>query len=234
MASTTTSVAHFTPELFRFLRALRKNNDRQWFAENKARYVEHVRDPLLRFIDDFAPHLKRISPHFVADASATGGSMFRIYRDTRFSKDKSPYKTHAAAQFRHEEAGDVHAPGFYLHLEPGEVFIGAGLWRPDSASAARIRTAIDENRTAWRRTISAKPFREGEIAISGESLKRPPRGFDADHPLIADLKRKDFTVVARLDERSACAPNFLAEFAATCRRMRPFMRFVTESMGLSF
>ena len=121
---------HFTPEFFEFLLELRSNNDRDWFQANKGRYERDVKNPLLRFIEDFEPRLHSISSHYIADAHANGGSMFRIYRDLRFSKDKSPYKTQAAAQFRHEEGKTAHAPGFYLHIAPGEVFAGVGMWQP--------------------------------------------------------------------------------------------------------
>ncbi|MCH7945702.1 MAG: TIGR02453 family protein, partial [Armatimonadetes bacterium] len=111
------------PELLKFLSDLKKNNNRQWFQKNKDRYESDVREPLLKFIEAFEPRLHKISPHFIADARKTGGSLFRIYRDTRFSHDKRPYKTHAGVQFRHERAKDVHAPGFYLHIEPKQVFV---------------------------------------------------------------------------------------------------------------
>ena len=130
---------HFRPEFFRFLRELRENNSRDWFQAQKARYQRDVRDPALRFIGDFAPALKEISPHFRADPRPVGGSLFRIHRDVRFSKDKSPYKTSVGIQFRHEMGKDAHAPGFYLHLEPENVFLGAGSWRPDGPSLLKIR-----------------------------------------------------------------------------------------------
>jgi uncharacterized protein (DUF2461 family) len=117
--------------LLGFFDELSRNNKREWFQANKERYIAEVRDPLLGFVEAFAPKLRRISSHFVADSRPNGGSLFRIYRDTRFSKDKTPYKTWGAVQFRHERGKDVHAPGFYLHIQPGNVFMGAGLWHPD-------------------------------------------------------------------------------------------------------
>jgi len=151
--------AHFTPKLFQFLKALEKNNNRDWFLANKDRYEAHVREPLLQFIADFAPKLQKVSPHFLAIPKTVGGSMFRIYRDTRFSKDKRPYKTAAAAHFRHEVGRDVHAPGFYLHLEPGAVFAGAGIWHPDGKTLNRIRQAMVEDPGVWKRVLSNKNFR---------------------------------------------------------------------------
>jgi uncharacterized protein (TIGR02453 family) len=222
---------HFTPALFGFLRDLEHNNDRDWFAANKARYVAEVRDPMLDFIAGFAPHLKLISTRYVADPRANGGSLFRIHRDIRFAKDKRPYKTNAGAHFRHEAARDAHAPGFYLHLEPGGVFAASGVWHPDGPALAKIRDAIAGDAGAWRRVTSGKALgARGELA--GESLKRPPRGYDTDHPLIDDLKRKDFFALARYSEEESCAPGFMDEFAQTCRTFSPLTRFLTRALDL--
>ena len=136
------SKRYFTPKLFGFLRELAENNDREWFKAHQDEYEQYVREPALEFITDFAKPLEKISPHFVADSRTVGGSLFRIQRDTRFSKDKTPYKTNVGIQFRHEFGRDVHAPGFYLHLEPDNVFMGAGMWHPDGGSLKRIRDAI--------------------------------------------------------------------------------------------
>jgi uncharacterized protein (TIGR02453 family) len=224
---------YFTPALFTWLRQLKKNNNRQWFQKNKDRYLETVRDPLLRFIVDFGPRLETISPHFLADPRPSGGSMFRIYRDTRFSRDKSPYKTHAAAQFRHQAGKDVHAPGFYLHLEPGETFVGAGIWHPDSKALAGIRELIVEDPAGWKKSISGKRFMD-EFALGGDSLKRPPRGFDRDHPLVKDLKRKDFVAFTRFSEEETCSPEFLTSFTRACRTMSPLVRFLTRAVNVPF
>jgi uncharacterized protein (TIGR02453 family) len=142
--------SYFGPELFQFLSELKANNDRQWFAENRSRYERQVKEPLLQFIADFAPRLQAISPCFEADSRPVGGSMFRLHRDTRFSKDKSPYKTHAAAHFRHEAGKDAHATGFYLHLEPDSCLAGGGIWHPDSPALDKIRSAIVEHPDRWQ------------------------------------------------------------------------------------
>ena len=226
-------VAHFTPELFRFLRQLERNNKREWFEKNKERYVEHVRDPLLRFIEEFAPRLKKINRHFVADPRPHGGSMFRIYRDTRFSRDKRPYKTAASAQFRHLRGKDVHAPGFYLHLGLDGVFAGMGIWHPDGPSVAKIRRAMVEKASAWRRIVRDPVFRK-KLRMGGESLVRPPRGFDAEHPLIEDLKRKDFVIFAEFHEAMACRSDFLDRFTDSCRTARPYVGFLTRAVGLEW
>ena len=223
----------FTPALFGFLRDLEANNDRDWFAAHRARYLAEVRDPMLDFIAGFAPHLERISARFVADPRANGGSLFRIHRDIRFSKDKRPYKTNAGAQFRHEAGRDAHAPGFYLHLEPGGVFAAGGVWHPDAPALARIRDAIADDASGWRQVTSAKALApRGELA--GESLKRPPRGYDPDHPMIEDIKRKDFFALARFSEAEACAPDFMDAFAQTCRGFAPLARFLTRALDLTW
>ncbi|MBZ0269773.1 DUF2461 domain-containing protein [bacterium] len=225
--------AHFGPGLFRFLKDLAANNDRAWFAENKPRYEEEVKEPLLAFIADVAGPLGKISPHFRADPRPVGGSMFRIHRDTRFSKDKRPYKTQASAQFRHAAGKDAHTPCYYLHLEPGSIFVGAGIWHPDATNAGRIRQAILDDPKGWKRVTGAKRFRE-TMQLQGDSLKRPPRGVDKDHPLLDDLKRKDFIAVATLTRKDVLSPGFLKEFTGICRTAAPFVRFVSEGMGLEF
>lgn len=227
------ATVYFTPALFKFLRDLKKNNSREWFQANRSRYEADVRNPLLDFIEDFAPHLAKLSPHFVASPRKTGGSMFRIHRDTRFSKDKTPYKTHAAAQFRHERARDAHVPAFYLHLEPGSVFAATGTWRPDSASAKMIRDAIAAKSTEWKRATGGKAIR-AMCTFEGESLKRPPRGFDPEHPLINDLKRKDFLAVAAFSQGDACGADFLALFTRFCRAAGPYTAFLTKALNLKY
>jgi uncharacterized protein (TIGR02453 family) len=220
-------MALFQPELFAFLTELKENNTREWFQDNKDRYRREVQEPMLAFISAFAEPLRGISPNFVASPKPSGGSMFRIYRDVRFSRDKSPYKTHAAAQFRHRQGRDVHAPGFYLHLEPGRVLMGSGIWHPAGPTLASIRTAIVEDTGRWRDVT------EG-MSLGGESLKRAPRGFDPDHPLIEDLKRKDFVCFAESDQKTACSPGFVEVFADNCRSASDFTRFLTEAVGLEF
>lgn len=219
---------YFTPETFAFLRELRDNNNREWFQANKSRYEKSLRDPALRFISDFAPRLARFAPRLVADPRPVGGSMFRIYRDTRFSRDKSPYKTHLGIHFFHEKAkAAASVPGFYLHLAPGESFAAAGIWHPDPPSLGRIRQGIVKNAAQWK-GIKRK------LPVEGGSLKRPPKGFPADHPLIDDLKRTDFVTSLRLSDREICSPKFISEFGASCKKMAPLVKFVAESLGLAW
>ena len=226
------SSPHFDAELFAFLGQLAANNDKAWFASQKHAYEAAVRAPLLAFIGDFSAKLAQISDHFVADPRKQGGSMFRIHRDVRFSKDKSPYKTHAAAQFRHEAGKDVHAPGYYLQLEPGHVLCGAGIWHPDGPTLRLIREAIVANPKGWQQ-LRSKLHKAG-FRLGGESLSRPPQGFDKAHPLIEDIRRKDFLVLKEFDESEALQPGFLAAFATLCRQASPLVAFLCQALGLPF
>jgi uncharacterized protein (TIGR02453 family) len=226
----TVEAPSFSPELFAFLRELAANNDREWFADNKERYVAEVQEPALAFVEDVGLRLPDVSRHFVADARTNGGSLFRIHRDIRFSKDKSPYKTHTGIQFRHERKRDVHAPGYYLHLEPGSVFMACGTWHPDRDTLQAIRTAIAARPGRWTASLEElEHFRLG-----GETLKRPPAGFDPDHPLIDELKRKDFIAVADLSENDVTASGFLDRFLDLCGEAGPFMRFLCDSARVEY
>ena len=227
------STSYFTPALFKFLNDLAANNDRKWFNANKDRYIETVQEPALDFITDFGPRLKAISPHFTADARVQGGSLFRIYRDTRFAADKTPYKTNTGVQFRHERAKDAHAPGFYLHLQPRESFMGVGLWRPETKVAYQIREAIAENSDAWNKATRGKVF-TATYHLGGDSLIRPPKGYDAEHPLIEDLKRKDFIATSQLTQKTITSPDFIDDFDKLCRDASGFMAFLCDAVGVSF
>ena len=227
------SKRYFTPKLFAFLKDLAENNDRDWFKAHQDLYEEHVREPALEFINDFAAPLEKISPYFVADSRMVGGSLFRIQRDTRFSKDKTPYKLNTGMQFRHTSAKDAHAPGFYVHLQPGECFMGVGLWRPETKVAYAIRERIDEDQAGWKRATRGKRFAD-VFTLGGDSLKRPPRGYDEDHPLIDDLKRKDFIASARLTQKAVTSDTFMQDFTGDCRRAAPFMKYLCEAVGVPF
>jgi uncharacterized protein (TIGR02453 family) len=226
-------MGYFTPELFTFLRQLKRNNNREWFNKNKERYVEDVQQPVLDFVASMAPGLRKISKNFVADPRPVGGSMFRIYRDVRFAKDKTPYKTAVGVSFPHRAAKDVHSPGFYLHLEPGDVFIGAGIWQPDTATAHTIRTSIVERSAAWKKAAHSSPFSKS-FDLMEESLVRAPRGFDPDHPLLDDLRRKNFIGIRALDEKSATSARFGDTFLGACRDASSMMRFLCEALGSQY
>jgi uncharacterized protein (TIGR02453 family) len=222
---------HFTRETLRFLGELARNNRREWFQENKQRYETTVRDPMLRFITDLAPKLRKLSPHFVADPRPMGGSMFRIYRDTRFAKDKSPYKTEVSAHFWHDQGGESAMPSFYLRIEPGDSLGGGGLWHPDGPSLERVRKAIVAAPAPWKRSTSAQSL-GSSCSMSGEVLKRPPKGYDPAHPLIEDLKRKDFIATSSFSDADVCSPRFIDTYVELCRGVLPMIKFLAKAVDL--
>jgi len=224
----------FPKAFFAFFRELKANNDRVWFEANKSRFRETVQAPMSGFIAAMAPHLARVSKQFIADPRPHGGSMFRIHRDVRLSKDKRPYKEHGACQFRHRLGRDVHAPGFYVHLGPSEIYVGAGLWMPDPDALLKIRSAIAEKPAAWKKIVADKRFVKTFGAIEGEQLQRPPRGFDPLHPFIADIRRKTFVVGRNTTERAARSAQFAAETGESFAAAAPLMRFLCSALAVPF
>jgi uncharacterized protein (TIGR02453 family) len=223
----------FEPTIFQFLEELADHNNRPWFQENKWRYERDVLPPCLAFIRDFQPRLKKISPFFVASDRRVGGSLMRVYRDTRFSQDRTPYKTNAGIQFRHEFGRDVHAPGFYVHIAPGECFLAIGVWRPDRQSLDQIRQAIVDRPQRWRRARDNRTFCQ-YFEMDGNKLKSAPRGFPADHPLIEDLKWTDFVGLHNLSEKDVLEESFPDRVATAFAASRPFMRFLCEALKVPF
>lgn len=225
--------AGFPTDFFRFFEQLRKNNNRDWFNDNKDRFQQSVLEPMSAFISAMQPRLATISKHYIADPKPHGGSMFRIYRDTRFSKDKTPYKTHAACQFRHEAGKDAHAPGFYVHIEEDKVFYGGGIWLPPAPKLNAIRDFIADNARSWARIRNSKKVQDAG-GIKGDSLQRPPRGFDDQHVHIEDLKRKSLYVMSEASPQSAASPGFVDEVAQGFKRAAPLNRFVCDALELPF
>ena len=223
----------FESELFRFLRQLRTHNERAWFEEHKPLYETAVRIPALAFIAAMGPRLAAISPHFLALPKKTGGSLMRVYRDTRFSKDKTPYKTNVGIQFRHAVGRDVHAPGYYVHLEPGRCFVCAGIWRPEPKALRRLRDFIADNPGGWRQAVGDRRF-AARFVLDGESLTRPPRGYPADHPLIDDLKRKDFIACADFADAKALERGFVDWAAGAFATATPLMRYLCAALDVPF
>ena len=222
------SDAYFTPELLAFLKQLRRRNNREWFQANKPRYEALVRDPCLRFIAALDGRLQEISPWLVADPHPTRGSLFRIYRDTRFSADKRPYKTHVGMSFPHRGTKQkVHLPGFYLHLEPEGCFAAAGCWHPDNPTLIQIRSAIVARPEGWKKAVRG-------LELEGDALSRPPRGYPCDHPLVEDLKRKDFLASVEFTDRQVCSPRFMADFMSACRKLSPLVGFLAQALGLPY
>jgi uncharacterized protein (TIGR02453 family) len=221
--------AHFSPALFTFLRDLKAHNTREWFEANRDRFTRDVEAPMLRFITDLGPRMTAISPSIVVDPKRSGGSMYRIYRDTRFSADKSPYKTHVAATFAHKERKKVPSvPGFYLHLEPRDSMGGGGIYHPDAPTLTRIRLAIVENRKDW------DAVKRTGITIEGDSLTRAPAGFDPAHPFIDDLRRKDHYALGEFSQKDVTSPDFIDRYVAVCEVVSPLVAFLTRAIGLKW
>lgn len=223
----------FPLELMPFLQQLSKHNNKKWFDAHRDDYEAVMRQPALDFIEAMQKPLSKVSPHVLAAPKKVGGSLLRINRDIRFSKDKTPYKTHLGIQFRHEQGKDIHAPGYYLHVDLEQAFLGAGVWHPDSASLQQIRAAIDEEPQRWKKITSAKRFTD-RFRFGGDSLKRPPKGYQADHPWIDDLKRKDFIVLSDLSHDDLFSPDAVKVVTDHCKRAAPFMQFLCQAIGVEF
>jgi len=223
--------SRFEPRTIKFLEELGANNNREWFKANKARYDEDVLDVALRFIQSMQDPLAAIAPHFTAVATRVGGSLMRVYRDTRFSNNKLPYKTNIGIQFRHERARDVHSPGYYVHISVDEVFVGVGMWRPGSVPLRQIRERIAARPGEWTRAIGAPVFKR-QFSLAGEFLQRPPRGFDKEHPQIDDIKRKSFIAVRDLDVSDCLKPQFQRSVEKSFKQASPYMEFLCMAVGL--
>jgi uncharacterized protein (TIGR02453 family) len=222
---------YFSAATFDFLQDLELFNERAWFEANRQRYEADVREPLLELIDDLAePMHERVSPHIVCDPRKVGGSMFRIHRDTRFSKDKSPYKTAAAAFFRHDVGREQPAPGVYLHLEPGNNMVGVGLYHPPPDALRTIREAVVADPDGWTASTTMVGPRSWEF--KGETLTRAPRGFPADHPLVDDLKRTSFAIGRPLTEKQVTGPNVLRTVVDRAVEARPLLAWLCRALAL--
>ena len=224
----------FPKDFFAFFRELSANNEKLWFEANKPRFRESVQAPMSDFIAAMAPHLAKISKEFVADPRPHGGSMFRIHRDVRFSRDKRPYKEHAACQFRHRLGRDVHAPGFYVHIAPKEIFYGGGLWMPEPPALLKIRERIAGKPALWKKTVEDKGFVKAFGGIEGEQLTRPPRGFDPEHPFIGDIRRKSFVAGADGTVKQVQSAAFVQEVADGFKKIAPLVRFLCDALAVPF
>ena len=213
---------YFDDETFAFLRELKRHNDREWFAANKARYERSVKEPLLQFISDAGPELRSISPQLVADPRPTGGSMFRIHRDVRFSRDKSPYKPYAAAHFPMGKR--MHGPGYYLHIEPGASIVVGGMWMPEAPDLQRIRERVSERPAEWKKV-------RRDLDDDDGALKRPPRGFSPDDPMIEDIKRKSFTSSIGMSDDQIMRSDVMKTFVRACERIAPLMKVLAAATG---
>src|SRR5512142_392925 len=220
----------FSKATFHFLDELAANNNRAWFEENKPRYEALVREPALDFMEAMDLVLARFAPNLRAEPRKMGGSLMRVFRDTRFSRDKTPYKTNIGIQFRHALGKDIHAPGFYVHIATDECFFAAGCWHPEADALGKIRDLIAEKPEQWFAARDDKQF-AAQWELWGDGLTRPPRGYAADHPAIADIKRKNFVGLASLSSAEATGTGLVKLAGKRFAAATPFMQFLCEALN---
>lgn len=218
----------FPLEGIEFLRKLKRNNRRQWFENHREEYETSVKLPMQSLIASLQPYFASFAPEFDLNPKR---SLFRIYRDIRFSKDKSPYKTHVAAHFvlRGKPKG-IEGSGFYLHVEPGEVFLGGGIYMPDGEQLKKIRRALVEESDRFLAIVREKSFVKRFKAIEGERLQRVPHGFDPDHPMAEWLKLKQFFVGVGWREEKCLKKSFAKEAAGVFEEAIPLVTFLNDAM----
>ncbi|MEA5669239.1 DUF2461 domain-containing protein [Stenotrophomonas sp. MH1] len=225
---------YFSDASYKFLRGLARHNDKAWFAEHKQQYEEYVRQPFLRLITDLQPDLTEVSEHFRADPRTVGGSLFRIYRDSRFSNDKTPYKTWQGARLFHERRKEVPAPSYYIHLAPGENFIGAGIWHPEPDTQRKLRQFIFDNPGSWKAAAHAPAVRKRYDFETSEKLVRPPRGFPADFEFIDDLKHRNWVLWRAIDDDTMTGPRLRQTLAKDLAALAPFVDYLCAALDLEF
>ncbi len=223
----------FSPQALAFLHKLSQNNQREWFHAHKGEYEQLVLEPALDFISAMEAPLAKISPRFLCVPKRMGGSLLRIYRDTRFARDKRPYKTNIGIHFRHDAFRDIHGPGLYFHVGLDECFVGGGIWHPEPAALARIRQHLLDQPRPWTAAKRVETRLPGATLL-GASLQRVPRGFPPDHPLAQDLKRKDFVLARPFDEGLLYSPDLPEFVTETYQALQPFMKFLCASQGARF
>jgi uncharacterized protein (TIGR02453 family) len=225
----------FTKAALSFFRGLERNNNKQWFEAHRADYENEVREPMRALIDDMNARIARFAPEIRGDPKR---SMFRINRDTRFSRDKSPYKTHAACWFNHRSAsprvgGEAHegSAGFYFHLQPGKSFVGGGLWMPPRPQLDKLRDAIVEDQTGFDRMVRGLTKRFGGLDDEHGMLKRMPRGYTEDHPAAKWLKYQSFTSGRALKDSDIVGPHLPSLLARQFEALLPLVRWLNDALG---
>jgi uncharacterized protein (TIGR02453 family) len=231
------SFTQFTPKALTFLRGLKKNNRKEWFEAHRAQYEQELKAPLAALIEEMDVQLATVAPEIVGSPKK---SAFRIHRDVRFSKDKSPYKTHVACWFFHRDIGTrmqsdaVHGgAGFYLHVSPGECFCGGGIWMPPRPALNKIRQALVDDLEGWEALVRDKAFRRrfGDLDQEG-MLTRLPRGYAVDHPAGEWLRYQSFTAGAPLSDDEVLSPKLPILLAKHFSAMTPFVRWLNLALGL--
>jgi len=222
----------FSNKTWEFLAGLIHNNERPWFEAHKPDYEKYVVEPAMALITELDGVVRAISPHYRGIPKKIGGSLMRIYRDTRFSRDKTPYKTNVGIQLRHEAAGDVHAPGYYIHLSLEETFVGVGTWHPEPDDLKAIRQRIAAKSREYSTALESAAA--AGLKPVGESVKRMPADFDAAHPLADEIKRKDFLVSTDLPPDLYLTPELAAVLTAKFQAATPYMKFICAALNAPF
>jgi len=226
----------FGPGALGFLRRLARHNTREWFERNRAVYESEVRGPLRTLVEEMDVRLARIAPEITGDPKR---SMFRIHRDVRFSADKSPYKTNAACQFYHQDAGrgagqdaEGAGAGLYFQLADGECFVAGGIWMPARPALEKIRAAVAEDPEGLERIVRAPAFRGRFGALDREAmLTRLPRGYAPGHPAEDWLRYKSFTATRMLSEREAMSPRLPRTLERDFAVLLPLVRWLNRAIG---
>ena len=217
----------FSPKTLSFLRALRRNNDRDWFRLRKPQYEEHVRGPMVDLLARLAEDLPRFAPELISDPRV---SLYRIYRDTRFSADKSPLKTHVAAHFPSKGFARNEGSGLYVQVGPTGVWIGGGLYMPPASDLRLIRTHIAANHRTLHRIVTGSPFRRAVGTLEGEQLAGMPRGYLKDHPAAEYLRFKQFLAGREFEAEFATTDRFYIELLRIFRAVAPLVRFLNTPL----
>lgn len=216
----------FPREGMKFLRQLKKNNSRDWFARHKREYEEFVKLPMQCLIATLHEPMSKMAPEFEINPKR---SLFRIYRDTRFSKDKTPYKTHVSAIF-HLKGRWEESAGYYVHIAPGDCYLGGGIYMPNGPQLKKIRTAIAQQPQKFRSIVENKNFEKRFKKLEGSKLQRNPQGFPADHPMIEWLKFKQFFSGISWEEAECYSPKFVDKIISVYSELLPLIRFLNEAL----
>jgi uncharacterized protein (TIGR02453 family) len=220
--------AGFPPEALTFLRALKKHNEREWFQPRKEVYEEKVKAPMLELVAALMQRLADFAPDYVADPNK---AIYRIYRDTRFSKDKRPYKTHIAAVFTPRHLGKSGGAGFYFSVSPEEIEVGGGVYMPSPEHLRAIRGYMAERHAEFRGIVAARSVKRLLGEMTGESLTRVPKGFPGNHPAEDLLRRKQYLLFASLDTSLATTPKLYREILSRFEAMTPFLAFLNVPLA---
>jgi len=225
---------YFTDKSFKFLRGLARHNERAWFLDHKADYDAHVRAPFQRLLTDLQPIVAEISAHYRSDPKPVGGSLFRIQRDTRFANDKTPYKTWQGARLLHARSKQVESPLFYLHLQPGNCFVAAGLWHSPPEVQRRVRQFIVDNPAGWKTAAHAPAFRKRFDLDDSDMLVRVPKGYPDDFPYLDDLRRRNFVAERGIDDATMLGPRLRQTLSADLAALGPFVDYLCAALDLEY